>query len=93
MSNLVRFGVSIEKDLLENFDILLDEKNYATRSEAIRDLIRDTLGQQRIDNSNTNVLGSLTANLRPPRYQIIAANVCNSTSASRVNNISNAPTR
>jgi CopG family nickel-responsive transcriptional regulator len=57
---LVRFGVSIEKDLLENFDILLSEKNYATRSEAIRDLIRDALIEYKINNGETDVLGSLT---------------------------------
>lgn len=61
MSNLIRFGVSIEKDLLENFDKLVGEKSYATRSEAIRDLIRDALIEQKIKaDAETLVLGSLT---------------------------------
>lgn len=61
MSNLIRFGVSIEKDLLDNFDNFISEKSYATRSEAIRDLIRDALIEQKIDrHSETLVLGSLT---------------------------------
>jgi len=37
----VRFGVSLNKELLEKFDSLIRERNYSNRSEAIRDLIRD----------------------------------------------------
>lgn len=40
MSELVRFGVSLGKDLLEKFDKLIRERNYTNRSEAFRDLIR-----------------------------------------------------
>ena len=43
MSDLVRFGVSIEEELLENFDREIKKKGYASRSEAIRDLIRDQM--------------------------------------------------
>ncbi|MCX7856836.1 MAG: nickel-responsive transcriptional regulator NikR [Deltaproteobacteria bacterium] len=43
MSNIVRFGVSLEKDLLEKFDSLIESRNYTNRSEAIRDLIRQEL--------------------------------------------------
>jgi len=43
MSDIVRFGVSLEKELLEKFDILIKEKKYPNRSEAIRDLIRENL--------------------------------------------------
>ena len=42
MSGLIRFGVSLEKRLLEDFDRLISRKNYSNRSEAIRDLIRDS---------------------------------------------------
>jgi CopG family nickel-responsive transcriptional regulator len=41
-----RIGVSLEKDLLERFDRLIEQKGYATRSEAVRDLIRDALVQR-----------------------------------------------
>jgi CopG family nickel-responsive transcriptional regulator len=41
-----RIGVSLENDLLEQFDQHLQQKGYATRSEAIRDLIRDALVQR-----------------------------------------------
>ncbi len=43
MSDIVRFGVSLEKELLEKFDQLIEEKKYSNRSEAIRDLIRENL--------------------------------------------------
>ncbi len=41
MSNLVRFGISLEKGLLKGFDKYIKEKEYKNRSEAIRDLIRE----------------------------------------------------
>ncbi|MFH1479292.1 MAG: nickel-responsive transcriptional regulator NikR [Candidatus Omnitrophota bacterium] len=41
MSELVRFGVSLEKDLLRGFDKHIKDKEYQNRSEAIRDLIRE----------------------------------------------------
>ena len=43
MSQLVRFGVSLEKELLEKFDRRIREKHYPNRSEAFRDLIREDL--------------------------------------------------
>ena len=61
MSELIRFGISIEQDLSEKFDHFVAERNYATRSEAIRDLMRDALIQQKIElETETNALGSLT---------------------------------
>ena len=45
MSDLVRFGVSLDGSLLADFDRLIERKGYASRSEAIRDLIRDALVQ------------------------------------------------
>jgi CopG family nickel-responsive transcriptional regulator len=43
MSKLVRFGVSLEKGLLDKFDALIAERGYASRSEALRDFIRGSL--------------------------------------------------
>ncbi len=61
MSELVRFGVSIEQDLLENYDRLIAERGYENRSEALRDLIRDALIQQKIEKqTDISALGSLT---------------------------------
>ena len=43
MSELVRFGVSLERELLEKFDAFIRDRNYTTRSEAFRDMIRQEL--------------------------------------------------
>ena len=40
MSELVRFGVSMDRDLLTALDALIERRGYANRSEAIRDFIR-----------------------------------------------------
>ena len=43
---LERIGISLEEDLLAQFDRLIEQKGYVNRSEAIRDLIRDALVQR-----------------------------------------------
>ena len=62
MSELSRFGVSAEEDLLQNFDRLIASQGYANRSEALRDLMRDALVKSRLDDAPASgeVLGSLT---------------------------------
>lgn len=60
MGQTTRFGVSLDSDLLEKFDALCEEKCYQTRSEAIRDLIRNTLVQKEWDDLNRIMVGTLT---------------------------------
>lgn len=43
MSDLVRFSVSVEDELLKQFDKQIARDGYPTRSKAISDLIRDSL--------------------------------------------------
>lgn len=43
MSTITRFGVSLDSDLLEEFDGLIAGRGYTNRSEALRDLIRNEL--------------------------------------------------
>jgi len=43
MAKVFRFSISLEKALLDKFDQLIKEKNYANRSEAFRGLIRQEL--------------------------------------------------
>ena len=43
MAKLQRFGVSVETDLLKQFDEFIAERNYQNRSEALRDLMREAL--------------------------------------------------
>jgi CopG family nickel-responsive transcriptional regulator len=59
MSQLSRTGVSLEEDLLKEFDRLITKRGYQNRSEAIRDLIREALLTESID-SNKPVVGTLT---------------------------------
>ncbi len=42
-ADLARVSISLEDSLLETFDAFVDAKGYPTRSEAIRDLIREKL--------------------------------------------------
>jgi CopG family nickel-responsive transcriptional regulator len=59
MSELVRFGVSLEKSLLDRFDLLIREKQYTNRSEALRDLIRRELVQREWQ-GGSDVAGAIT---------------------------------
>src|SRR5262249_27594649 len=49
MPDLTRISISLETALLEAFDRRIAAKGYATRSEAIRDLIRDRLLREELD--------------------------------------------
>lgn len=41
--SLIRFGISLEKELISTYDQLIRQQGYSNRSEAIRDLIRKEL--------------------------------------------------
>ncbi len=58
--NTTRFGVSVPKELLQKFDEKIETKMYSNRSEAIRDLIRDFLVEEKWENPEEEVYGSLT---------------------------------
>lgn len=62
MSDISRFGVSAEDELLKSFDELIASQGYVNRSEAIRDLMRDQLVKAKLKNASgaDEVLGSLT---------------------------------
>ena len=59
MSQLTRFGVSLEDELLDQFDKLINKKNYPNRSEALRDLIRQELVAQEWQ-ENKEIAGAIT---------------------------------
>jgi len=59
MGQLVRFGVSMEAELLEAFDGLIARKGYANRSEAIRDLIREGLVEEEWRGGRERTCGAL----------------------------------
>ncbi|NVN93154.1 MAG: nickel-responsive transcriptional regulator NikR [Desulfuromonadales bacterium] len=60
MSDIIRFGISIEEPLLNSYDKLIEQKGYMTRSEAIRDLIRASLIDDRIENADASVVATVT---------------------------------
>jgi len=57
---VTRFGVSIETELLDKFDMLSSKKGYSNRSEALRDLIRDKLVGEKIVDVNAMCFGVIT---------------------------------
>ncbi|MBN1613568.1 MAG: nickel-responsive transcriptional regulator NikR [Deltaproteobacteria bacterium] len=60
MSELARFGVSLEKELLDKFDSLIRQRNYSNRSEALRDLIRQELVKKAWQAGDGEVAGAIT---------------------------------
>ncbi len=60
MSDLVRFSVSLESDLLERFDEYIQQQKYATRSEAVRQLLRETLTAQGWASDAEDAVATLT---------------------------------
>lgn len=57
---ITRFGVSIEPGLLKKFDKLIKQEGYQNRSEAIRDLIRNSLIVNKKHNQESTAIGTLT---------------------------------
>ena len=57
---ITRFGVSLDSILLERFDGLIGKKGYANRSEAIRDLIRDSLVTEEWESPTAETVGTIT---------------------------------
>jgi CopG family nickel-responsive transcriptional regulator len=60
MSKLTRFGVSLETNLLAKFDALIEKIGYKSRSEAIRDLIRERLVTEEWKKEDQEVVGILS---------------------------------
>ena len=48
MDRIERIGVSLDKKLLSMFDGLIAKQGYQSRSEAIRDLVRRQLSEERL---------------------------------------------
>ena len=58
--SLTRFGMSLDRNLLERFDRLNNKKGYSSRSEAIRDLIRDSLVMDEWESDTVETVGTIT---------------------------------
>jgi CopG family nickel-responsive transcriptional regulator len=60
MSGVMRFGVSLDESLLGKFDRVITRKGYTNRSEAIRDLIRDSLVREQWELGTEQAVGTIT---------------------------------
>lgn len=60
MSDLVRFSVSLDADLLGDFDRYCEEGKFATRSEAVRQLLRETLTAHAWESDSQEAAATLT---------------------------------
>jgi len=59
MTKITRFGMSMDSRLLEKFDSLIKELGYQSRSEAIRDLIRERLVEAEWEEEDKETVGIL----------------------------------
>jgi CopG family nickel-responsive transcriptional regulator len=60
MPDVIRFGISMDERLLTRFDAQSSEKGYVNRSEAIRDLIRNSLVEEQWKLGDTEAVGTVT---------------------------------
>jgi CopG family nickel-responsive transcriptional regulator len=59
MNQVERIGVSLDKKLLSKFDKLIAKQGYQSRSEAIRDLIRQQLSSERLSNPQAQAVAAV----------------------------------
>jgi len=57
MDGVTRIGVSLEPELLKEFDETIMKKGYVSRSEAIRDLVREALAENDWRNDDMYMVG------------------------------------
>jgi CopG family nickel-responsive transcriptional regulator len=57
---LERVSITIEKDLLDRFDALVERAGHGNRSEAIRDLIRDRLIEEEWSRGKGEAVATVT---------------------------------
>lgn len=60
MGKTIRFGISLDENLLANYDRHIEAKGYMNRSEAIRDLIRSALVEEKWEANDAEMVGTVT---------------------------------
>ena len=60
MDDIIRFSVSLPKQLLEELDKKIKSQGYASRSEFTRDLIREKIINDSWKNADEELIGVLT---------------------------------
>lgn len=58
-SKLSRFGVSLNEDLLKDFDLLITKQKFPTRSKAIENLIIKSLTDDALTTDTVLVIGTI----------------------------------
>jgi len=54
MKQVERVGISVQKDLLSEFDDMITAQGYQSRSEAVRDLIRSRLSKKKLEHPHAH---------------------------------------
>ncbi|WP_438044172.1 nickel-responsive transcriptional regulator NikR [Sorangium sp. So ce128] len=70
MSDLVRFGVAMDRALLAEFDRRITAQGYENRSEALRDLVRAELTRAALD-EGAEVAATLTLVYEPEVRELV----------------------
>lgn len=60
MKEITRFGVSLPAELIQAFDESIRKRGYSTRSEAIRDMMRDRLVEEDWEQYAGEVVATVT---------------------------------
>lgn len=60
MDKVTRTGISLEPELLERFDAIIKKKGYKNRSEALRDLVRESIIKDEWKGGSSDVVGTIT---------------------------------
>ena len=71
MKELARIGVSLEAELLKQFDKWVSQEGYPTRSEAIDGLINSALVKKQWQKSNNYVAGAVIFGYDHHRRQLV----------------------
>ena len=59
MSQLERIGISLEKNLLSDFDKLIKKQGYQNRSQAFCDLIRQQISREKIKKPKSRAIAAV----------------------------------
>lgn len=59
MEQVQRIGISLESSLLGDFDEFIKAQGYSSRSEAIRDLIRDRITREQLAQPQTEAVAAV----------------------------------
>jgi len=60
MDRVTRTGVSLDPKLLKKFDEIIEKRGYSSRSEAIRDLIREEIARDEVEIGEKEAVGTIT---------------------------------